>query len=296
MVLNEVDDHLRVAASHLIDSFQKLKSDLGVNVLTAGSVSEGSMIARMFFPSDGDGTINKEVEVDIELLLYVFNKEYMHMLKPVATKPGYVRLQLNDEVLSNMFAYWNQGAGLNTDSLDELQKKKGINIINEDGFLLSHASKAFYREKTSSIKSTIYDKPAAFVIAAAMNMNPDDVIVERIGNTITKASVETSYSVFVKDDLYMLISIDNVGCCQLQWWPVDAEEWITRKRNWPNVKTIEELSSCCFIIAKPSNEEKDDVESTEWCYSFAQVENQLVRLHSEGQILIYLIAKAIFYR
>ena len=75
-----------------------------------------------------------------------------------------------------------------------------------------------------------------------------------------------------------------------------AHEWSVRKRYWPNTDIITELTKCCFIICKSSDSEKDNPDSTEWRYSFSNVERKLVQLRSDNQNFIYLITKAIFYK
>ena len=307
MSLKDVDKNLQYATNCLMDILLKWNTKVSRNVQILGSVSEGAIISRMFFPTvnneTADHTITKELEIDIELLLGVLHKEHSHMLIPVAEKPGYVRLHINDRVdynflasISNLFGKWKRAAEDKCLSFHDLEKNLGFKFVNKNGFFLSHSAKGFYRQKHSSIRSSPIKRRISECVAAAMNTDPDNVTILRVGNDITKASLETVYSVFINDNKFVQLAIDNVGCIQFQWWPEDAEEWVTRERTWPSVETIEMLSSCCYIIAKPSNEEKDNLESTEWCYSFAHVEKELANRRSEQQKLIYLIIKSIFYK
>ena len=273
------------------------------------------MLTRMFFPIVDDttreSTITKEIEFDIEVLLGMIGIEHKYMLTPVSDKPGCVRMQLHKSIyydfltkISNIFVpgekwifvHWLKGVKTKTFSVSDAEKEIGFKIVNNDRFVLSHFAKCLYRKKNASVSNPPYEKDISVLVAAAINVAPDKVSVELVGNAITKASVETVYSVFIEGNMHLHLAVDHVGCIKLQCWPMVAEDWVKRERKWPESEIIMELSSFCYIIAKPSPEEKENTETTEWCYSFAHHEKQLVNLRSEEQNLIYLIIKAIFYK
>lgn len=82
----------------------------------------------------------------------------------------------------------------------------------------------------------------------------------------------------------------------MTWWPEVAKEWVTRKRNWPDYATVKKLTRVGYIITKPSDDNKFNIETTELRYSFANVERELVNMRSDQQNIIYLLFKSMVYK
>ena len=66
-------------------------------------------------------------------------------------------------------------------------------------------------------------------------------------------------------------------------WPIIASKWLERQRKWPTKEIIKTVTTHCYLIAKPSSEEKDNPNTTEFCFSFAYTEYQLIQYQSEHQ-------------
>ena len=54
-----------------------------------------------------------------------------------------------------------------------------------------------------------------------------------------------------------------------------------------------QLTTRCFVIAKPSDEEKDNKKTYELTYLFHEVETTLAQMRSNGQNIIYMKYKSL---
>lgn len=95
------------------------------------------------------------------------------------------------------------------------------------------------------------------------------------------------------------LSIDGVPCIEVKTWPADlAKEWSSRDRQWPSPEVVQQaLETPCHLVAKPKwNSNENESNPSEWRLSFRRVENLLAFQRTECQNLVYMIAKAIYYR
>ena len=256
------------------------------NVGLGGSTSEGSAIARIFKPnSEFDDGLNRELELDIEFILLEFLPEFKHYVEDVRGKIGYVNVRTGADIL--MFT---NNAGWDISKEDG---KEYLQEITMNGYI--HPCKV---KKLALEKSKLKDeqKVVEIFFAAICNEKISDTSVIKT-EKVTNASAGSKYTIQIKNKNVVIISYDLVTLLRIPWWPDVALEWKERRRNWPDdQRTIDDLTQTCYIIAKPSEAERENKETLEWRYSFSDVERKLFSMHSSQQKLIYFIFKAMFYK
>ena len=90
------------------------------------------------------------------------------------------------------------------------------------------------------------------------------------------------------------MSIDTVFACQLDFWPPEAADWLTRTRQWPSQDVVDQIrQQPCFLVHKPPSTRPEDMDK--WSLSFTLAEQMLCLRRSEGMKLTYFCFKAIFY-
>ena len=86
------------------------------------------------------------------------------------------------------------------------------------------------------------------------------------------------------------MSKDTVFACQLDFWPPEAADWLTRIRQWPSQDVVDQISQQpCFLVHKPPSTRPEDMDK--WSLSFTLVEQTMRR--REGMRLTYFYFKAI---
>eukprot|EP00092_Neocalanus_flemingeri_P039908 GFUD01043466.1.p1 GENE.GFUD01043466.1~~GFUD01043466.1.p1 ORF type:complete len:837 (+),score=156.43 GFUD01043466.1:125-2635(+) len=109
------------------------------------------------------------------------------------------------------------------------------------------------------------------------------VLITRAGPSVNMKV--TGHRGLVVFDCDFLLSLPVTG------WPAQAWEWRTRKRIWPNQKTVDWLASLpCHLIPKPAS--KGNQES--WRYSFSRQEIELAIILPHEARLCYIGLKHIF--
>ncbi|KAL3847038.1 hypothetical protein ACJMK2_017970 [Sinanodonta woodiana] len=91
------------------------------------------------------------------------------------------------------------------------------------------------------------------------------------------------------------IAFDEVHGIQLDQWPVEANEWITRKRlyNWPPIKVVDKISrQKCHVV--PVGGAKSLYCFLEWRISFILGEGELVWNFNNTQDIVQLFTTLVF--
>ena len=103
-------------------------------------------------------------------------------------------------------------------------------------------------------------------------------------------------NIFDHTDNYELkLSTDTVFASQLDFWPPEAADWLTRTRQWPSQDVVDQISQQpCFLVHKPPSTQPEDMDK--WSLSFTLAEQMLCLRRSEGMRLTYFCFKAMFYK
>ena len=136
-----------------------------------------------------------------------------------------------------------------------------------------------------------------YLFAILLNQPYEKVTISASTEEVTKATSAFGFDLYLSGKLQWKLSLDLSYTIKIHWKPKVLLEWEMRKRNWPiNFQDLQEELSTCYVIAKPSIQDKNNPNSTEIRYSFAHIERKLITLQSSTQRLVYLIFKAMLYR
>ncbi|XP_057296962.1 uncharacterized protein LOC130625866 [Hydractinia symbiolongicarpus] len=275
------------ALVHIESGIGKTQKEGLKNIYYAGSAREGAMLSRLFGPSEYENQrINKEIEADIEYNLLEIPLSHKQNIEDIHGKKGYVRIKCTEDELKIFLAptNWKVDFSKHADILEGL-------LVN--GYVKTHWIKEVAKAK---VKVRNDNHVIELILAFILNVELDRVSLSPPKDKVTKSSVETQISLYVDEIFKLALSWDAVLVIQLSWWPEVAKEWVTRKRKWPGVEIVENLTRVGYIITKPSAENKLDVQTTELRYSFANVERELINMRSVQQNFIYVLFKSMIYQ
>ena len=265
------------------------------NVMLAGSAYEGTVLSRAFLDQEGRlERINAELELDLEFIVVELPKPLKERLEETEMN-GFVclRLTLDEAYKLSLENGWKF----------PMEYKQIYSNIIQNGYI--HAS-----ELKKSLKPLFQyrhdGKFADAFIALCLNKSVDDVEIECVHpGVLTKSSVMTKVIIRVKGEAVLKFSYDAVALIKLEWWPEAAQEWLTRNRNWPSKRDVDELSSYCFIIPKPMTQHQTKSEiidnssarnEMDFRYTFSHIERKLMSMFSQQQMFVYFLFKSIFYK
>jgi len=91
------------------------------------------------------------------------------------------------------------------------------------------------------------------------------------------------------------LTLDVVHAIQCPYWPVEADEWITRPRlfGFPSPELVDEITRYGFHLVCVQ-ETNDEPEHNVWRYSFSHAEFVLIRSWSERQRAVYSALKTLY--
>ena len=256
------------------------------NTRVAGSMVEGGGTARIFqrnatFPDD----LNREGEVDMEVILAQIPQYMKNNVQDIQGKPGYVNVRADQELLEQAHEIgWK---------ITDTTRHDMRNATSSDGLLKTYKIKEAALKRIPITKNTV--KKLEPILADVLNEKTEDVSITAT-QVITKSAVQSNIMISINGLPFYNISYDLVTLLELTWWPAIAQEWKLRKRKWPSSTEVEKISRICYIINKPSISERDNEETNELRYSFTHVERELVRMRSRHQNKVYLIFKIMFLR
>ena len=258
------------------------------NIRIAGSVAEGSAIARLFRRNESfRDHLNREIEADYESILFEIPENLKNHVEDLqGSKTGFLNLRLDWNLIKSAI---NLGWKVKNDRL-----QLALYQVAPNGYLLPFRLKEAYLEKLGFNDS---DDLIETAFAYALNRKSQDISFTNINQDIKKSSVKLEGTLNIDNMPYLTLSFDMVQLIRLKWWPDAASEWKTRKRNWPEKENvINELTKESFIIAKPTHDEILNYDTNELRYSFSHVERKLVEMRSRYQNMIYLIFKCMIYK
>ena len=110
-------------------------------------------------------------------------------------------------------------------------------------------------------------------------------------NMISKATSQRFIYIFIDHRRYLKINMDMAFVIATKFTPKILKEF--SERTFYNIS--QSVLDHLYIVAKSSNEEKFNKNTTEWSYSFCHIENYIFTdVFTDTQTLIYLISKSIY--
>ena len=282
--------------------FQVLKNNIihvGLNLVfkdmkLAGSISEGSFAARLFqTDTDFPDLLHRELELDLEMTMFEFGEEFKFYGREIEEKPGFLRInvlenghiKVSNEIL-NFFK--------STTTPTQLQ-----DYIDSDGYVLSNRIKQEFT--LDMFDGKVYKDhnliKFAKIAASYITKTPFEHISSPPFNSkFTKATTTFWFDLHIRNQLRLKTSSDFAFVLKLNW-PMNIYEQLHKR--WQNtsipVQSLTQELNVGYIIAKPSNEDRSYLNSTEFRYSFAHIERKLIKLQSPAQRQVYLMFKSLLY-
>ena len=292
--MHRLDEEYCTAMQELLLKIFKIEMGIGLikpdgikNVRVAGSSAEGAAIARLFRRNDlFPDHLNREMEADFEYILFEIPENLKENVEDLhGKKTGFLNLRLDLDFLRSV----NQSGW----SLDEEEIALILDLAAPNGYLLPYRLKEMAIDK---LRFNDSDKIVRTAFAFVLSKKLQDISFTDMKEGINKSSMKYEGIVKTKQNPYLALLFDVVHLVKLKWWPKIANEWKTRRRNWPSNEQVKELTKESFIITKPTHHEDIDYDTNELRYSFSHVEKQLVLMRSRYQNMTYLIFKSMIYK
>ena len=292
--MHRLDEEYCTAVQELLLKIFKIEMGIGLikpdgmkNVRIAGSSAEGAAIARLFRRNDlFPDHLNREMEADFEYVLFDIPENLKEHVEDLhGNKTGFLNLRLDLDFLRSV----NQsGWNLNEEEIALI-----LDLAAPNGYLLPYRFKEMAIDK---LRFNDSDEIVRTAFAFVLSKKLQDISFTDMKEDINKSSMKYEGIVKTKQNPYLALLFDVVHLVRLEWWPEIANEWKTRKRNWPSNENVKELTKESFIITKPTHHEDVDYDTNELRYSFSHVEKQLVLMRSRYQNMTYLIFKSMIYK
>ena len=292
--MHRLDEEYCTAMQELLLKIFKIEMGIGLikpdgikNVRVAGSSAEGAAIARLFRRNDlFPDHLNREMEADFEYILFEIPENLKENVEDLhGKKTGFLNLRLDLDFLRSV----NQSGW----SLDEEEIALILDLAAPNGYLLPYRLKEMAIDK---LRFNDSDELVRTAFAFVLSKKLQDISFTDMKEGINKSSMKYEGIVKTKQNPYLALLFDVVHLVKLKWWPKIANEWKTRRRNWPSNEQVKELTKESFIITKPTHHEDIDYDTNELRYSFSHVEKQLVLMRSRYQNMTYLIFKSMIYK
>ena len=292
--MHRLDEEYCTAMQELLLKIFKIEMGIGLikpdgikNVRVAGSSAEGAAIARLFRRNDlFPDHLNREMEADFEYILFEIPENLKENVEDLhGNKTGFLNLRLDLDFLRSV----NQSGW----SLDEEEIALILDLAAPNGYLLPYRLKEMAIDK---LRFNDSDELVRTAFAFVLSKKLQDISFTDMKEGINKSSMKYEGIVKTKQNPYLALLFDVVHLVKLKWWPKIANEWKTRRRNWPSNEHVKELTKESFIITKPTHHEDIDYDTNELRYSFSHVEKQLVLMRSRYQNMTYLIFKSMIYK
>ena len=246
--------------------------------LILGSLKEGSFSASFFKIDLQVPTI----DFDFGLKTRHIGREHRFIIKET-NKTGFIRLMVKTTEDQDFFMSIFQ---------EFISKKTRINIleqiIDKQYFVKSNKLKE-YLQKSKALTQLDYE----LAIAISLDIPVWRVKVKQI-RRVTKSSAEQTNEIYLDDVLKTILHIDFPILIPLDWPCTYVKVWQKRQRKWPDLELLSEEMKISYLIAKTSREEKNNINATQFQYSFAHIEHKIITLLSTNQRTLFYTAKIIF--
>ena len=228
-----------------------------------------------------------EIECDMEYVALDVDSSHISAFKDIPNKPGYVEVFFGSREHKRKMEEVVEKINKTIVPIFDIESEIHIeDVLSDDGHLNSYKERRVMQKIISGTYTLDYNVPKLIRELTGLSVSLPSPLDE---NKLTKASVSSGFKVCLNDKVIGKIYWDNVLAYKLQWWPQVAEEWVTRDRKWPKKEAIDSLTTKRHVIAKPSDENKQNENTIEHRYSFALIERELALLRSEQQNFVHVL-------
>lgn len=216
----------------------------------------------------------------------------------------YVSTKLPD--VDTMYFGLSGKVKLTQENLDHLPGKQGflwliVNNPNEIRFLKEqYGVDVVFEARNSKGEEYTYVKPSKLWRSGKLQAGADALNTRRDANwnvetNIAGPTYPVEASVGPNTSIKLAVSrkleVDLVFALEVSGWPLPAEPWKTRRRQWPNREVVERIvQKGHHVVPKPSPGGNPD---TEWRISFSKAELTLSKNMTQTQKNSYKFLKVI---
>ena len=238
-----------------------------------GSARQGSLSSSFFNPNcrENGEKICKELDIDIQLT-FEDDLEKPFCLEDIQGKLGHVAIRSHC-----------------LKSIDH--KKISYNWINTEFIQHYHLKEWILKQLSIREKKEMGNLKLLFEFYLQSQRRVFKDVDIKWKNIISKATSQKYFDIFIDHRRYLKINMDIAFVIKTKFTPKILKKF--SKRTSYNIP--QSVLDHLYIVAKSSNEEKFNKNTTEWSYSFCHIENYIFTdVFTDTQTLIYLISKSIF--
>ena len=148
--------------------------------------------------------------------------------------------------------------------------------------------KKLSRQENENIRNTEVIIKTIFQDQKKYNFNNFEI---KPRNRVSKATSQKIYNFFFDQTLYARLNIDIAFAFEAKLSPPVLKDFNKRT----SYALPASVRNHIYLVAKSSQEEKYNKNSTEWSYSFTHIENSIFNdIYTDTENLIYLISKSAF--
>jgi len=244
---------------------------LGLNLVfrdvkLAGSIIEGSFSARLF-ENDQDffDQLHRQYETDFEFTMFEFSQKFQSNFQDISSKPGFLHIHIGNEthLPAEVFKFFDLVTGTPLSSL----------VDQRTGYLLPNKIKEYYADEMNFNENHAYVNVAKVVTSFLTHTPLADISTSQVTAEATKATSTFGFNIIVRNEIRLKLSSDFAFVLRCNWSPETYHALYQRwNRTWIASRNLTSELGQAYVIAKPSNDERNDENSTEFRYSFAHLE------------------------
>eukprot|EP00111_Clytia_hemisphaerica_P005372 TCONS_00015521-protein len=248
-------------------------SDIYEGASLTGSLNQGTFIASFFKENlkYKGSVITRQIDIDCLMNLRLDLKKPRQCLREIKGKPGYVQFLtrcIPDKgtwyVFIEKATKYIRPVMFKSKVKDRLNgaesntKEKGVQV-----FFLYHFLKRGIIFKSINVK---------------------------VSGKTSKSTVKHIFEIQKDEKLYLTTELDYAFMFKVFYRPRVMLNFLARTQ----YNVSREISEYIYVLSKTSREQKHNINTTEWTYSFSHIENFILNSFSDAKKLVYVIFKSIF--
>ncbi|XP_066927029.1 uncharacterized protein [Clytia hemisphaerica] len=238
-----------------------------------GSLNQGTFIASLFKENVKykGSLITREIDIDCLINLRLDLKKSRQCLREIKGIPGFVQF-LTRCIPDN--GTWYVFIEKATKYIQPVMLKSKVKDILNGG--------RSNTRKRAVHALFLYHFLKRGIIFKSIN-------VKVFGKT-SKATVKHIFEIQKDESLFLTMEFDYAFMFKVFYRPRVMLNFLARTQ----YNVSREISEYIHVLAKTSHEQKHNINTTEWTYSFSHIENFILNSFSDAKKLVYVIFKSIF--
>uniref|UniRef100_A0A7M5URV6 Mab-21-like nucleotidyltransferase domain-containing protein n=3 Tax=Clytia hemisphaerica TaxID=252671 RepID=A0A7M5URV6_9CNID len=262
---------LSSSTMEIIKNSNRVRNHFNESILT-GSLNQGNFIASMFKANlkYTKHLINRDIDIDLMTILNYEIDNPVKCLHDIKGKPGHLQVLTSCLPVKKT---WHNSFILKHKYLRSSHiKMQFLNQSNPTKYIIHRRSELFFRYHFKKHRK----KCKEFEL--------------RLFAEKTKSTVKVFWQLYVDEEPYLSFEVDVAVMFRIFHRPRVIIDFLKRTQ----YNLTKEISEYIYVLAKTSHEEKNNINTTEWTYSFSHIENFILNSFSDAKKLVYVIFKSIF--